>query len=59
MARNLAAMLLIALVTCGCPGCTFQANNASEGVTVDPLQMGSGQVVSPATDRYYTLPLGE
>ena len=51
MLRILAVVtLLIPLVT---SGCTFQANTASQAVTVNPFAFGSGQVVSPANDRYY------
>jgi hypothetical protein len=51
MLRILAMVtLLISLVA---SGCSFQPNGASQAVTVNPFEWGSGQVVSPANDRYY------
>jgi hypothetical protein len=51
MLRILAVVaLLIPLVA---SGCNWQANNASERVTVNPLALGSGQVVSPANGPGY------
>jgi high-affinity K+ transport system ATPase subunit B len=51
MLRILAVVtLLIPLVT---SGCTFQANTASQAVTVNPFAFGSGQVVSPANGYGY------
>jgi hypothetical protein len=50
MVRILALVTLL-LVVGG--GCTWQANNAGEAVTINPFAAGSGQVISPANDRYY------
>ena len=54
MLRILAMIVLLLLVAAG--GCSFgpyQANNASQGVDINPFALGSGQVISPANDRYY------
>jgi hypothetical protein len=52
MFRILTVLAALILLTAG--GCTFQANNASEAVTVNPLYVGSGQsVFSPANGPGY------
>ena len=46
MLRILVVVTLLLLFVAG--GCTWQANNASEAVTINPFDLGSGHVVSPA-----------
>lgn len=52
MLRILAVLTLLILLAAG--GCVFQANNASQGIEVNPFKWGSGeQVVGPANDSDY------
>ncbi len=53
MLRILAMVTLLIPFVAG--GCTYQANNASQAVSVNPFALGSGQVISPANDRYYMI----
>jgi hypothetical protein len=55
MFRILAVVtVLLPFVAGGCSYGPFQANNASQGVDINPWACGSGQqVISPANDRYY------
>ncbi len=52
MLRILTAMMLLLPSVAG--GCTWQANNSSQGVNIDPFAFGSGQqVISPANGPGY------
>jgi len=52
MLRILAALALLLPFVAG--GCTWQANNASQAVDIDPFAIGSGQsVFSPANGPGY------
>ena len=51
MLRILAVIAILLPFAVG--GCTWQANNASEAVTVNPFAAGSGQVISPANGPGY------
>jgi hypothetical protein len=51
MFRILAGFILLLLLV---PGCTWQANHASQAVNVDPSALGSGRAVfSPANGPGY------